>query len=85
MGRVIHAWAILWRSENKLEGYREHLAGDPVHASRTLLFRTRTAALIYNEQRYGYIRNRPDLRREPHGWKMPKVVRVEIDIKTKGE
>jgi hypothetical protein len=42
------------------------------------LFRTRREARAWIEREYGYIRRRPDLRAEPHGWRMPVAVRVEI-------
>ena len=78
------AWGILWRSNNALDGRREHLDGDPNHPCRTLLFDSRAEARRYNNERYGYIRTRPDLRAEPHGWEMPKVVRVLIRMEIIG-
>lgn len=68
------AWAILWRSNNRLEGKNSHLicrwdTGVPTYS-------TRKEARSVIEQDWGYIRNRPDLRAEPHGWKMPIAVKV---------
>lgn len=87
-------WGILWRSFNRLDGKRELLLGDlcaphgdghPVikpagGAVPTLTFRTRRAAAAFIKDRYGYIAERADLRREPHGWKMPVPVRVRITV-----
>jgi len=68
-------WGVLWRSENKLDGRREHLMG---RGGALPLFKTREEARTHIKQNYLYIKNRPDLRREPHGWKMPIPVRVTI-------
>ena len=75
-------WALLWRSENRLDGYREHLIRDwkDPDALTPKLFRTRREARAWKKERYGYINDRPDLRREPHGWKPPKVVKVDVTI-----
>lgn len=45
-----------------------------------LLFRTRSEAREWIEKEYGYLRTRPDLQAEPHGWKMPIPVRVVIGV-----
>jgi hypothetical protein len=71
-------WGVLWRSDSRLDGKREVLKGDPDAITRTLLFETRAGARAYVHQWYSYIANRPDLQAEPHGWKMPKVVRVAL-------
>ena len=69
-------WGALWRQNNQLDGGRTHIinggCGLPV------LFRTRREARLFIEDQYGYIRTRPDLRAEPHGWKMPVAVRVKV-------
>ena len=71
------AWAILWRSRNALDGEGTHLiygGGVP------LLFSTRAEARGYIAIDDDYIRIRPDLKGEPHGWKMPKAVRVTVEV-----
>jgi hypothetical protein len=76
-------WGILFRSNCKLDGYREHLMSEPNDRRpniETLLFRSRAAARAYCIEHYWYIKARPDLQREPHGWLMPKVVRVSITM-----
>jgi hypothetical protein len=68
-------WAALWRS---IHG--EHFLFENYQPA---LFRTRRAAQAYIEERYGYIRARPDLRSNPHGWRMPKAVRVTVSVRGK--
>lgn len=70
-------WGIQWRSENELDGKVEHLMWD--YGTTPLLFKTRREARAYCKETYGYIRHRPDLRAEPHGWKPARVVKVRID------
>ena len=70
-------WAIQFRSNNQLDGYRSFLmCGDDCNV---VLFSTREEARKYNQTRYGYIKDRADLKKEPHGWKMPRVVKVQVD------
>lgn len=64
-------WALKWRSKNRLAGKTEYLFGD---------FKTRAEARQHRDKEFGYIRHRPDLRCEPHGWKLPAVVRVRIIV-----
>lgn len=84
----LQRWAIQWRQDNWLDGKTSHLVIDrEIRNSFTLkitgmpkLFFTRREASIWNERQYGYIKYRDDLRGEPHGWKMPRVVKVNISI-----
>ena len=69
------AWGVLWRQRNKLEGHLEQLLWGT--------FATRQQAQRWIEDHYGYIRTRPELRREPYGWRMPKAVRVTITVEEK--
>lgn len=71
-------WGVLWRSENRLEGKTYHLEFNMVQVPA--IFKTRKLARKYIDDHYGYIRNRPDLRREPFGWKMPIAVKVKVEI-----
>lgn len=68
-------WALLWRSQNQLDGYREHVMFENC---RPLLFDTRREAREYREQKYGYLRSRPDLKAEPFGWRMPLPIKVQM-------
>lgn len=81
IGSTHEAWAVMWRCQNRMDGYRAWLLGSPDHQCRTLLFDTRAAAREFIAEKYGYIRTRPDLRREPHGWEMPMPVKVKIEVR----
>lgn len=81
------AWAVMKRSVNNLDGDRSYLAGryygNPTpefEGCEKLLFTTRKAARDFIEEKFGYIRERQDLRCEPHGWRVPKPVRVCVSI-----
>ena len=83
-------WAVKWRSQNHLDGKTEYLMGrfgwqvesvpGYVAGYTTAVFKTRQDAREFIRKRYGYIRERPDLRREPHGWKTPVPVRVTVQV-----
>jgi hypothetical protein len=76
---TIQRWGALWHSVNKLDGHSRYFirrASD----NEIALFRTRNAAREWIKLNYGYILQRPDLRREPHGWKYPKAVKVKITL-----
>ena len=73
--KTIVRWGILWRSENKVDGKTERL----VFFNRLpALYNTRREARKEIDATFGYIRERADLRAEPHGWKIPIAVRVWI-------
>jgi hypothetical protein len=83
----IMGWAVLWRSENRLDGKVTRLMGSvrtkrPVEFDgyRTMVFRTRQEAREYISREYGDIRSRQDLQSEPHGWKMPVAVKVVVTV-----
>lgn len=68
-------WGAEWYSNNHLDGETRHLI---FHLGIPALFKTRREARAYIHKHYGYIKNRPDLRREPHGWRLPRPIRVEV-------
>lgn len=68
-------WAIEWHSVNKLNGDQRMLLG-----GIDGLFKTRQAARAHIEEQWGFLRDRPDLHAEPHGWKMPRAVKVRVTI-----
>jgi hypothetical protein len=84
------AWTIKHASDNKLDGYRESFEGvfrvgeerPPRHMAghTTALFVTRQEARDYLAKHYRYLRKRPDLQAEPHGWRIPQVVKVTVTI-----
>jgi len=77
-----YRWAIQWRNNNNLEGYREHLMWDWRNPDRVspIMFRTRKEARAYINEHYSYIRARPDLKAEPFGWKCPRVCKVKVSM-----
>lgn len=68
-------WAAQWHSRNKIDGDRKHICYEN---GLPALFRTRREAREYINRKYGYIRTRPDLKEEPHGWRLPSAIKVEI-------
>jgi hypothetical protein len=73
--RAALSWAGLWHSENKMDGVTEHfLYFDGIIA----LFPTRRKAREFIQREYGFIKTRRDLRTEPHGWRLPKAIRVSV-------
>lgn len=75
---MINIWAAEWHSNNRLDGDVKHIlyGNDGFPA----LFHTRAEARNHIKENYGYIATRPDLRQEPHGWKMPKAVKVIVTV-----
>lgn len=68
-------WALLWHQKNQLDGVTQHL----IYADcLPVLFRTRREARAFAEMKYGFIKTRQDLRVEPHGWRFPKPVYVNV-------
>jgi hypothetical protein len=63
-------------SDNRLDGHRAHLVCENLVP---VLFATRQAARSFADEKFGYIRNRPDLRDEPHGWRIPRAVKVRVE------
>ena len=70
-------WAALWHEKNRLDGVTKHLLCEKCVP---VLFRTRQECREWIESKYGYIREDSGLRGEPHGWRMPKAVKVSIEI-----
>lgn len=68
-------WGIKWRSKCKLDGERVHIIYEKCIP---VMFRTRQQARYWIEEHYGYIRDRPDLREEPFGWKIPIAIKISI-------
>ena len=69
-------WGLEWYSRNALDGETRHLLWDG--PTKPLLYSTRDEARADALKRYGYIKTRPDLRREPYGWRLPRPVRVDL-------
>lgn len=70
-------WGLLWHSRNRTDGVSEHL----IYENRMpVMFLTRKAAREWANDHYGYIKARVDLWIEPHGWRMPRPVRVKVIV-----
>ena len=71
--KLNHLWGLRWHSQNRRDGVRKHLLytdGIP------LLFPKRDVARIYAQTYFGHLKTRRDLRTEPHGWRMPRPVKI---------
>jgi hypothetical protein len=85
LSTVRDCWCLRWNDKSKLDGDRHHLmVGTLMPGSDYRLFATRQEAREYREKKYGYIRTREDLQREPHGWRMPSVIKVRVTIEEVG-
>lgn len=62
-------WGLAWYSNSRLDGEEYRIIGD-------VFFKTRREVLWHREAKYSYISRRPDLLSEPHGWQLPRVVKV---------
>ncbi len=74
---VVKRWGVLWRQVNGLNGTYSQVMWD---RGIPLLFHTRQEARAWARTNYGYVAKRPDLRRYPHGWRMPQAVRVGVTV-----
>ena len=74
---MANLWAGQWHTKNKLDGETKHILYENC---LPMLFHTRREAREYINKKYGYIRTRPDLRAEPHGWRLPTAVKVKVEI-----
>ena len=72
-------WAIMWRSRCRLDGDSRYLICAP-ESGTPLIFKTRHEARTYRDETFGYIKDRDDLKAEPHGWKLPQVVKVLVSV-----
>jgi len=75
-------WGVEWHSQNALDGVSRHLMF--MEPNRPALFGTRREAREWISEKYGYIRLRRDLREEPHGWRLPRAVRVQLTFSIVG-
>jgi hypothetical protein len=72
-----YLWAALWWQRGGLSGDSEHLLNE---GCLPKLFRTRRECRSWINRRYGYIKNSQHLRKYPHGWRLPKPVKVSITV-----
>ncbi len=69
-------WGALWWHKNSLDGDGEHLLYD--NNCKPAIFITRKESKKWIDENYSYIKTRKDLRAYPHGWRLPKPVRLTI-------
>ena len=76
----IRRWAVLFRTRSRTAPAEHFLCerGMPV------LFRTRREAREWIREHCSYIRERQDLRAEPHCWWIPTPVKVMITVEQTG-
>lgn len=72
---AVQLWAPKWFSKNRTDGTRRNLVWHNLHPA---IFRSRSECRDFIDQHYGYIRARPDLQKEPHGWRVPTAVKVKV-------
>ncbi len=70
-------WGAIWNQKTKLGGAQHHIIH---HNYLPALFTTKKEAKEFIKHHYGYIAKRKDLRHEPHGWRMPKIVKLKISV-----
>ena len=77
------AWAPEWHSRNRLDGDQRYFMCEP-KPPYVRLFKTKRACRAWIRETHGYIAKGRDLRTEPHGWFMPKAVKVNVRITKAG-
>jgi len=75
---MINIWAAEWRSNCLLDGETRYIIYD--RGFLPVLFRTRRECREFIKERYGYIATRPDLQAEPYGWRVPRAIKVKIEV-----
>lgn len=76
--RSIVRWGARWYSKNRLDGVREYPMFND--SCMPLLFLTKREAMNFIKEKYSYVAKRKDLRQEPHGWRMPKPIRLKVTL-----
>lgn len=80
-------WAVKTDERNLLDGRKVRLrlfwwkSLKVEHGRVLMLFKTRAHARAWIKEDRGYIARRPDLRREPHCWRVGAPVRVTVTVK----
>jgi hypothetical protein len=74
MSEIVVRWGGLWKDRTS-----EHLLFEDC---LPVLFRTRHEARLWIDKKYGYIKDRKDLRAAPHYWRLPTAVKVTLEAKS---
>ena len=83
------AWGIRWESENNLDGVWQHLicvqhwysdTDSVLTGCRLMMFNKKKECQKYINDVWGYLFgiDAKYLRKEPHGWRIPKAVKITI-------
>lgn len=75
INKTVTRWGLLDDTTTQLDGRCVHLIFENC---LPVIFRTRREARAYAEKKFGYIRARPDLLREPHNCRVPRAVRITV-------
>lgn len=73
MKQKLKKWGLEWFSENEKDGVTRHLL---FKSYFPVMFLTRKETREFANKEYGYIKTRKDLRQEPHGWRIPRPVKI---------
>ena len=76
-----YRWGVEFRSASKTFGHDRWFTWA---GAAPRLFWNRREAREYIAAHWGDLKTRPDLRAEPHGWRMPRAVRVAVTLREVG-
>jgi len=78
MKKSLIKWALLWSDRS----FSRKIVGKHFEFENCLpkFFNRRKEARDYVKEKYGYMKERKDLRTYPHFWRMPNIVKVHITI-----
>lgn len=87
----LEGWCVQWRSgpDNVDRKARKHFVLFDYRKTfveqrgnfNVMFFPTRALARAFAKERYGYIARRADLRKYPHDWRSPLVLKCTMEIK----
>lgn len=70
-------WVVLHRRNSLLDGKVEHIQMSDCFPK---FFHTRKEARSFIKEKFGYLKNRPDLRAKPHGIRAPIAIKATVTI-----
>lgn len=70
-------WGIIRITKGGIDGDTERLMYSN-YRDGWLIFRTKRECKEYIDEHWSYMKTRRDLRVYPHGWRLPKPVKIEI-------
>jgi len=69
-------WGVLWIQKGSIDGDCESLV---YKDCKPVMFSTKRECKKFIDETYKFITARKDLRRYPHGWRLPKPVKLRIN------